>query len=453
MKRARSDGPAAMGSGGGAAGAFVWSNTLALHEQHQVTSGSPWAGSRAWSERGEGVAAWADALHEEQRWRIQSQRELGLITRVARALDASNDYESSLRRVLATVCEESGWAMAEAWTRDPGRSHLELSAVWHGGGEADRMFHRRSRRCRVLPGLGLVGCVWKKREACWFPVLSQEQGFRRRRVAEAARLRSALGVPVSTAGEVMAVLMFFMREPVAEAGRLGELLSVVGLQLGNLFRLKQMEELLHRIERQIGQDLHDGLSQQLAGSGHLAHVLCAKLDLTSRPEAVTAARIVELLREAGEQVRSVARGLMPVKSAPDGLVRALRQLAGCVKSTYSKSCVFRGRAPIRAQDNGVATHLYRIAQEAVNNALRHANADRITIRLYRNREGLHLVVEDDGSGMPTAIHLKKGMGMETMECRARAIHARLTLESERGRGTRLHCLLPRGTLGSAVSSL
>jgi signal transduction histidine kinase len=201
-------------------------------------------------------------------------------------------------------------------------------------------------------------------------------------------------------------------------------------------------EISEREQRRIGWDLHDGLSQQLAGIGNLTRGLLARLRSASRPEAEEAARIVEWVGEACEQARSVSRGLVPVRPEPNGLVVALRRLVETVESTRAVRCLFKCRARVRTSDDGVATHLYRIAQEAVNNAVRHAKARRILLQMYRDREGLHLVVEDDGLGMPSGHNATRGMGLETMEHRAKAINAQLSLRSEPGRGTRLHCCLP-----------
>ncbi|MCZ7640319.1 MAG: histidine kinase [Verrucomicrobia bacterium] len=109
-------------------------------------------------------------------------------------------------------------------------------------------------------------------------------------------------------------------------------------------------ETAERVQRRIGQDLHDGLSQQLSGIAYLAHVLLRKLESHARPEAEEAGRIVELISEATEQARAVARGLLPVKPEPQGLVEALRGLARSVERTYPLTCWFFGDADLGLPD-------------------------------------------------------------------------------------------------------
>lgn len=201
-------------------------------------------------------------------------------------------------------------------------------------------------------------------------------------------------------------------------------------------------ETAERVQRRIGRDLHDGLSQQLSGIAYLAHVLLRKLESQSRPEAQEAGRIVELISEATEQARAVARGLLPVKPDPQGLIEALRGLARSVERTYPLTCWFFSDPNLGLADPTLATHLYRIAQEAVHNAIKHGHASQVTIQLQAAGDRLQLSVQDNGCGCRPGAASRGGMGMETMRYRAGAIGATLRWRACREHGLRVVCSLP-----------
>jgi PAS domain S-box-containing protein len=196
-------------------------------------------------------------------------------------------------------------------------------------------------------------------------------------------------------------------------------------------------------ERQrIGQDLHDGLGQLLTGLGYLSSALQRKLSDKALPEAQDAAVISGHLKEAISLTRSLARGLCPVGLQADGLTAAMRELAAMTEETCHLRCLFRSSRPVPLRDAATATHLYRIAQEAVNNAVRHGRAKRIDIDLSSRPEGVFLTVEDDGAGIPADHAGHGGMGLRIMDYRARAIGGRLEIGPRDGGGTRVLCRVP-----------
>jgi signal transduction histidine kinase len=162
----------------------------------------------------------------------------------------------------------------------------------------------------------------------------------------------------------------------------------------------------------------------------------------SRPEAADSARITQLLDESVEQARSLARGLFPVELAATGLMRALRALAVTVKGIYGVPCRFVCPKPVPIHDNPTATHLYRIAQEAVQNAIRHGKATRVVIVLSTAENAVTLCIKDNGQGFPQSLPKIRGMGLEIMKYRARTIGGQLShMPNTRG-GTILTCVLP-----------
>lgn len=225
--------------------------------------------------------------------------------------------------------------------------------------------------------------------------------------------------------------------------RNGKVIKVIGTLIDINERKRLQEEILETSaleQRRIAQDLHDGLSQVLSGTRHLASIVEGKLAQKKLPEQKEAARIVELLSEAAEEARSLARGLNPVKPEPNGLMLALEQLAERTEDLFSIACRFRCRVPVSVLDNTAATHLYRIAQESINNAVRHGKAPRIILGLRAKRGAIELSVRDTGCGFRHGNH--GGMGIRIMRYRAGAIGATLEIRRRSPRGTEVRCTLP-----------
>lgn len=192
-----------------------------------------------------------------------------------------------------------------------------------------------------------------------------------------------------------------------------------------------------REQRRIGQDLHDGLGQVLTGIGFLSRTLEKRLLSKSLPEAEDAAVIRRLVNEAIEHTRSLARGLYPATLENEGLKAALEELAATIESRYSILCKFICDSTVQLRDNLIAIHLYRIVQEAVTNAVRHASPNRIIISLDVEDGRCILTVRDDGKGITASEH--EGMGINLMRYRAKMIGADLVIHSSHGQGTTVSC--------------
>ena len=215
---------------------------------------------------------------------------------------------------------------------------------------------------------------------------------------------------------------------------------------------KQVLEIAEREQRRIGQDLHDGLSQQLAGVAYLSGTLHGQLTAQSSPEAPQTARIVTLLKEAIEQTRNLARGLRPVEREPNGLMSALQQFAAAVRELFGVTCQFRCPQPVLVDDNALAVHLYRIAQEAVHNGIRHGKTKRIQIDLEKSPDAHSLVlrIRDFGQGIDRKPGRAGGMGLSTMRYRAESMGGRLSIQRGPRKGTVVTCEIPLATGKTAV---
>lgn len=208
---------------------------------------------------------------------------------------------------------------------------------------------------------------------------------------------------------------------------------------------KAILETIEKEQRRIGHDLHDGLCQQLTGVALIAKALSQKLALKQSAESAEAGEIVELINIAINQTRDLARGLSPVEIEVAGLAPALQKFAGTIERLYKIECVF-----FQDENAGfgyqyaplVATHLYRIVQEAVNNAIRHGKAKRITITLSVIHDRGLLTVQDDGIGFPSEAAEKPGLGLRSMRYRGRMIGARFKVCRDTGGGTVVTCSFP-----------
>ena len=217
-------------------------------------------------------------------------------------------------------------------------------------------------------------------------------------------------------------------------------------------RVKLEREILQTSEqesRRIAQDLHDGLGQLLAAAAHLTSALQKDLAAKSLPEVHKLGRIQEVLSMSIAHTRDLARGLYPVDPAPNGLMVALQRLAAQTEKLFHVACHFNRRRPVLIQDNDVATHLFRIAQEALTNAIKHGKAKRIEITLAGTPEQITLAVKDDGAGVPAPPRKTSGMGFRIMRYRAGMINGTLAIRKEAPGGTTIICTVPLSGKGVA----
>jgi PAS domain S-box-containing protein len=203
---------------------------------------------------------------------------------------------------------------------------------------------------------------------------------------------------------------------------------------------REIQTVSEREQRRIGQDLHDGLGQYLTGIACMVKVLGAKLAEKNLPEAGDAQRITAMVNETIQQTRDLARGLCPVELETNGLQAALQELASRVTKLFNTKCEFDSTGVVQMYDNAAAVHLYRIAQEAINNAIKHGQASEIRLGLTSANGQIVLTVQDNGSGLPKNGHHKpSGMGMRVMNYRAAMIGANVQLETPSDGGVMVKC--------------
>jgi len=230
---------------------------------------------------------------------------------------------------------------------------------------------------------------------------------------------------------------------------------------------KQVLGIAAEEQRRIGQELHDGTGQELTGLTLFAGTIVDLLNQIKKGEAEenatwilheadllrlrqTAQRLTEGLAEANRHVQQLSHGIMPVQIEAEGLRSALEELARATDSQQNITCRFDCPVPIVVANNTAATYLYRIAQESINNALRHSRADQICIALLEANEEIILEVSDNGIGFDTSSFGRtgvpgthRGFGLEIMNYRAGIIGGTFRVSRPPGGGTLVRCVIPR----------
>ncbi len=195
--------------------------------------------------------------------------------------------------------------------------------------------------------------------------------------------------------------------------------------------------------RRIGQDLHDGLGQMLTGIGLIGQNLARRLRDDGHLLAPDVSEVTDMVKEADQYARALARGLIPVELEANGLATALYRLSVNAQRLFSVECSFEEIGHPQVADNTAAGHLYRIAQEAVSNAVKHGKATKITIELTSDKNEIRLRVIDNGVGFPEKLSDDRGMGVNIMHYRARIIGGILDIVRGPSGGTIISCSVPQ----------
>ena len=243
-----------------------------------------------------------------------------------------------------------------------------------------------------------------------------------------------------------------VKSPVALGGgdEVGELSGAISAMAAKLAAREAEQVRLEREilgiseeERQrIGHDLHDGLGQRLTAASLTVNALVTAAQKADAPDFVERGEdLGRQLREAIAEARSLAHGLAPVELMDDGLMSALAALAGSTTRPGGVRCIFECPEPVRVANPEIAGHLYRIAQESVNNSLKHAGCSEIRLGLESRDGAIVLEVDDDGEGFDDQNPGGDGIGIRVMRYRARLMNGELEIGSAPAGGARISCLV------------
>ncbi len=206
---------------------------------------------------------------------------------------------------------------------------------------------------------------------------------------------------------------------------------------------REVLDIANRERRRFGHDLHDGLCQELTGVALMLRGVATDLKRDIVPTVRHVEELVALVNRAIENSREMARGLSPVTVERGGLVPALNALAHRSRESFGISVRLRSKLLAgQTIDEAMASHLYRITQEAINNAVRHGRARAVVVSLQVNADKVQLSVSDDGIGLPAHAAEGPGMGLKIMNYRARMMGGVVDVGPRRSGGTRVHCVCP-----------
>jgi PAS domain S-box-containing protein len=388
-----------------------------------------------------------ETLEQEVRERTEYIR---LLQDVAVIANESESVEQAFQLALQRVLRFKPWEVAHVVVRSRSEPEEFVDAgIWTvertgryrrliaAGGKM--VFHR---------GQGLVGRVIAAARPEWVTNVSADSTSLLGPHLAASGLVAAVACPVLIGNEVAAVVEFFSAKAAPPDDMFLEIMRHVGTPLGRVIeRARLQRQLVDAVwdqHRRFGQELHDTLGQALTGIGMFADSLAKRLASRNEPESGQLSELVTMIQQAKSEVRQLAKGLYPVDVDAQGLLAALEELAVATTHRAQVRCTFKGDRDIQLRDNEVATHLFRIAQEAVHNAVKHGRPRRISIVLTKPRGRVTLAVRDDGSG-PTGVAAEpsSGLGMRIMKYRANSIGADLSFGKTANGGTLIRCTLKR----------
>ena len=214
---------------------------------------------------------------------------------------------------------------------------------------------------------------------------------------------------------------------------------------------KDVAEVTERERRRIGHDLHDTLCQHLTAISLSLQVLSGKLADASLTQVKDVDASVELVEEAIDLTRRLAKGLFPLELEGAGLAGALQELCRSTGDRYHLNCEFIDDSQTPALDSTTATNLYRIAQEAVTNAVKHGHISRVRVGLSCLNRDLVLSIDDDGIGLPVLTSMNGGLGLRIMASRAGMVGATFSAKNKSEGGVIVICRL-QVTSGGGISS-
>jgi len=375
---------------------------------------------------------------------------LSLVYDITGAANETETVDQAFRFALRRITSDPLWHYAQILTpREDASEILSPSHVQAVSDDPELMkLQDGASGIRIRRGEGTAGRVWDSGTVAWVKDVAGEPEAASKDFVKAG-LKSAVLFPVVVGKKVVAVVECFSRDRIEPDQQLTDLMGAVGIELGLSVERKQLQEgyteAVWQQQRRTAQELHDDLGQSLTGLWLLGTSLTEKLKETDH--APLARKLADGIEKSLEQIRAIAKGVFPVDLDSQGLMAALQELANVMGSASGVACRFECPDPVLLEDNRVAIHLYRIAQEAITNALRHGKPQEVVVSLHPTEEGIQLRITDDGSGILGPSERKEGAGLRIMRYRAAAIDAKLRVESNGGRGTLVTCLSHRAHRG------
>ena len=232
---------------------------------------------------------------------------------------------------------------------------------------------------------------------------------------------------------------FPMEITVTEIGHLGLYCGIIRDLSEQKNLEKEVADICSLEQDRIGQDIHDSLGQQLTGLSLMTSSLKRELERESIPQSKKLDELISFLQHATEDAQMLSRGLAPMSIETLGLEDVVAILIDDIQKSTDINCDLEIQQPLNINDHRITIQIYRIIQEAVNNAVKHAEAKNIHVTL-RNTDQFELSISDDGKGFKVSDNkFRKNLGLRIMRYRAGIVGCKLVVESETGKGTTVHC--------------
>jgi len=370
---------------------------------------------------------------------VRRTEELAIMQEVAAHANEARSMDDLMAFCLERICLHNDWPFGQAYlVTGDGSKGLVPCLGWYGKPrERFRNFHEFAAQARVdVPG-NLVQRVLEQGTAEWTTKVVADFPRSVSAMVSQLNLNTVLVFPALVSNEVVAVLEFYSNHIDLPGAGITDLMTSVGTQVANAMERdglrRQLIDLTDNEEERLAKDLHDAVGQELAGLLMSGESIFRKMREHNAPEAEGLGKVVDGLRTVLVEIRLLARGLGRITAGSGALTQMLEHLA-----MHSKvPCELEVDPEVVIKDPSVATHIYRIGQEALALAAKHPEASQAVLRLSQDADAVTLEIEDDGRS-PTE---DSSLGMRIMKQRSRLIGAALRLESNGG--TRIVCTLPK----------
>ncbi len=372
---------------------------------------------------------------------------LQMLHEIAVMVNQAQNAEQAMEYCLHRVAAYNGWSFGHVLLLTADKRDELVPAYVHYPEDSERFrrFREATLGIRFHRGQGLPGRVFISGKPEWSTNVRRDLIECRAVVAEDLGIATAMAFPVLVGQKVAAVLEFFSDRVIQPDGRITDAMAGIGMQLGRIVERADFEEHLlttaEAIRRGIAQDLHDDVGQELTGLGLKAATLAEMLAAAETPAGKLAADVAVAVDRTCGKVRGLSRGLLPVELEEGLLADAIGQLVSLTTTGSRIECKFDCPHPDPVFEGPTAVHLYRIAQEAVSNAVRHSGASSIRITLDEENGETALKIEDNGEGLGSEAAQAGGMGLRTMRYRAGLIGGKLEVGPGPSGGTQVVCRL------------
>jgi PAS domain S-box-containing protein len=418
--------------------------------------------------------------------RKQAEARLAAEHAVTRLLANAPSLELAAPGIVQALLDGLEVDIGGLWVPANQDQTLRLSAMNARDCSAElRSFIQASQQLIFKKGMALPGRVWETGRPIWEASLSEQPWFRRRGQATSAALQSGMAFPIQNDGLFFGVLEFFARKRVEQNEVLTNTMTAIGSEIGQFTQRRHAEEELRRTHdeleirvqrrttelkaanaklqaamserkrlenelleitekerRRIALDLHDDLGQKLSGIALMTKGLQLKLAKAKADAAQEAARIHGLVQEAMTHASDLAHDLATLDLEKKSLIEALGQLAEHARELFNINCDLKHKGTVPALDPSMVMQLYKIAQEAVTNAIKHGKSTRVTISLVADTNNLLLTIENNGLPFPDLHGKSTGMGLKIMNYRASLLGGSLDIRANGSQGTRVTCSVP-----------